>query len=169
MINNPSDPKEAYSHAIDILSRQDRSEKELLEKLTKKGFEESAAAEAIRKLKEKHYIDDVRMASHFISAHLSSQSLTQLKFKLMRKGIGSDDIAAAIDEVCDEAVDESDSILNRQATAVFDFLKKKKFNKEDPSRDKILASLARKGFSYDAIREGISMLETEQSEEELTE
>jgi len=164
MTNNPSDPTAAYSYAIDLLSRQDRSEKELLDKMIKKGFEKATADTVIKKLKEKHYIDDVRMASRFLSSHLSQQSLTQLKFKLVKKGIGSDDLAAAIDEVCDEATDESESMTARQACAVLEILKKKKFDPGDPSRDKILASVARKGFSYDVIREGMILYEEQQEE-----
>ena len=165
MTNNPGDPKAAFNCAVDLLSHQDRSEKDLLERLLKRGFEVSAAAEAIIKLKEKHYLDDKRMASHFIATHLSEQSLAQLKYKLMRKGIGSEDIAAAISELDEEAIDESDSLRCRQAVAVLEFLKKKKFDNNDPSRDKILASLSRKGFSYDAIREGMTLFEEEQSGE----
>ncbi|MCR5830468.1 MAG: recombination regulator RecX [Lachnospiraceae bacterium] len=164
MTNEPGNASAAYSYAIDLLSRQDRSEKELFDKLIKKGFEKAAADTAIKKLKEKHYIDDVRMASRFLSAHLSQQSLTQLKFKLIKKGIGSDDLVAAIDEVCDEAVDDSESLTARQACAVLEILKKKKFDPADPSKDKILASIARKGFSYDVIREGLIMYEQQDNQ-----
>lgn len=166
MINNPKDPKEAYASAVDILSRRDRSVKDLSDRLIQKGFEGSAVSEAIKKLKEKHYIDDVRMASHFIASHLSEQSITQLKYKLVRKGITAEDIAAAIEAVADQAVDESESVKNRQATAVCEILKKKRFDNNDPSREKILASIARKGFSYDAIREGLILYEEDGSEEQ---
>lgn len=163
MINDPTDPKEAYSSAIDILSRRDRSVKELSDKLVQKGFAESAVSEAIAKLSAKHYIDDVRMASHFLASHLSDQSLTQLKFKLMRRGISGDDIATAIAGLAEEAVDESETLRNRQACAVLDFLKKKRYDPEDPAANKILASLSRKGFSYDTIKEGLSLFEEEQN------
>lgn len=165
MTNNPGDPKAAYNCAVDMLSRQDRSEKDLYERLLKKGFEEPAAAEALKKLRDKHYIDDVRMAEHFISAHLSEQSLAQLKFKLMHKGIAADDIAAAIGRISDEAVDDSESLRNRQAVAVFEILKKKKYAGKDQAGEKILASLSRKGFSYDIIRDGISLYEEESDKE----
>ncbi|MCR5432738.1 MAG: regulatory protein RecX [Lachnospiraceae bacterium] len=166
MVNNPGDSKAAYNSAIDMLSRRDRSEKDLYDRLIKKGFEENAVADAITKLKDKHYIDDVRMAAHFISAHLSGQSLAQIKFKLMSKGIGSEDIAAAIAQVSDEAVDDSETVRSRQAAAVAEILKKKKFDDNEQSSDKILASLSRKGFSYDIIREGIFLYKEELSEED---
>ena len=163
MINDPSDPKEAYSCAIDILSRRDRSVKELSDKLREKGFEEEAVSEAITKLSAKHYIDDVRMASHFLASHLSNQSLTQLRFKLMRRGISGDDIATAVGIVTEEAVDDSESVRNRQACAVRDFLRKKRYDPEDPSAQKVLASLSRKGFSYDTIKEGLALYQQEEN------
>ena len=163
MINDPCDPKEAYSCAIDILSRRDRSVKELSDKLREKGFEEEAVSEAITKLSAKHYIDDVRMASHFLASHLSDQSLTQLRFKLMRRGISGDDIATAVGIVTEEAVDDTESVRNRQACAVRDLLRKKRYDPEDPSAEKVLASLSRKGFSYDTIKEGLALYQQEEN------
>ena len=162
MINDPTDPKEAYSSAIDILSRRDHSVKELSDRLISKGFAGSAVSEAVSLLSDKHYIDDVRMASHFLASHLSEQSLTQLKFKLMRRGISSDDIATAIEMLTEEAVDESETLGSRQACAVLDLLRKKRYDPEDPAAGKILASLSRKGFSYDTIKEGLALFEQEQ-------
>ena len=163
MINDSCDPKEAYSCAIDILSRRDRSVKELSDKLREKGFEEEAVSEAITKLSAKHYIDDVRMASHFLASHLSDQSLTQLRFKLMRRGISGDDIATAVGMVSEEAVDDTESVRSRQACAVRDLLRKKRYDPEDPSAEKVLASLSRKGFSYDTIKEGLALYQQEEN------
>ena len=163
MINDPCDPKEVYSCAIDILSRRDRSVKELSDKLREKGFEEEAVSEAITKLSAKHYIDDVRMASHFLASHLSDQSLTQLRFKLMRRGISGDDIATAVGMVSEEAVDDSESVRSRQACAVRDLLRKKRYDPEDLSAEKVLASLSRKGFSYDTIKEGLALYQQEEN------
>ncbi len=166
MINDPGNPQEAYSCAVDILSRRDRSEKDLYDRLIEKGFEGSAAAEALKKLKEKHYIDDVRMASHFIATHMSQQSITQLRYKLIQKGISAEDIATAISIAGDEAEDEGESLRVRQSSAVLGILRKKKYDSSAPSAEKILASIYRKGFSYDIIRESIALYEKENIEEQ---
>jgi len=163
MTDRPSDPAAAYACAVDMLSRQDRSEKDLYERLIKKGFEEVPSRAAVIKLKEMHYLDDERLAYNYISSRLAAYSLTQLRYKLRQKGVDSSAIDNAFNRIKEDSEELGENTYQMQARAVCDFLRKKKCG--PVPEEKVLASLYRKGFSYEAIKAGVILYEQETAEE----
>ena len=59
---------EAKKKAMSLLKYMDRTEWQLRDKLSLKGFSEEAIEEAIEYVKSFHYLDDYRYAVHFLSA-----------------------------------------------------------------------------------------------------
>ena len=90
--------KRAIKRAMHLLEKQDRTERQLYDKLKQNGYPESCIESAIAYVKSYHYIDDFRYASTYIRYHQEMKSRQKLKMELMAKGIGRDLVDAAVEE-----------------------------------------------------------------------
>ncbi|MBQ8488365.1 MAG: regulatory protein RecX [Pseudobutyrivibrio sp.] len=130
--------------ALHLLEKQDRSEKNLRDKLKEGGYSQEIVDIAIDYINEYGYLDDARMAASHIRFYQDSRSKLRLKQDLIGKGISAD----VIDRVMDEEYtsDESDLIEK--------LLLKKNYDKENATyeeRAKMYRFLAGRGFSSDSI------------------
>lgn len=147
---------QAKQKALLILERMNRTKQELLGKLEEAAFTKEVSELALAYVKQFHYIDDYRYAVTYLRNHAASKSKRNLTEVLKSKGIDLDTIERAYEEVEEEA----DSSLEQAA------LKKelKRFQKKTTQntiqeKKKWIASLMRKGFSYDLIRREIGTIE----------
>ena len=60
--------KRAIKRAMHLLEKQDRTERQLYDKLKQNGYPESCIESAIAYVKSYHYIDDVRYARSYIES-----------------------------------------------------------------------------------------------------
>lgn len=130
--------------ALHLLEKQDRSEKNLRDKLKEGGYSQEIVDIAIDYINEYGYLDDARMAASHIRFYQDSRSKLRLKQDLIGKGISAD----VIDRVMEEEYtsDESDLIEK--------LLLKKNYDKENATyeeRAKMYRFLAGRGFSSDSI------------------
>lgn len=130
--------------ALHLLEKQDRSEKNLRDKLKEGGYSQEIVDIAIDYINEYGYLDDARMAASHIRFYQDSRSKLRLKQDLIGKGISAD----VIDRVMDEEYtsDESDLIEK--------LLLKKNYDKDNATyeeRAKMYRFLAGRGFSSDSI------------------
>lgn len=137
--------KQVVKRAMNILQRQDRTEKQLRDKLiSDQRFSEEEVEYAIRYVTAYRYLDDLRFACNYVRFRCNTKSKKQLLFGLLGKGISKEEIKIALEE----EYQGEESILIRN------FLEKKSFTQNDTSpkvREKLIASLMRKGFSFDEI------------------
>lgn len=161
-INSPSD---GYAYAVDVLSRQDRSEKDLYDRLVRKGFSDIIAEAVIIKLKDLHYIDDVRLAENYLRSHLKIQSVGMLRQKLIQRGVGKADIDTALSNIMDD--DMTESVVKSQSQAVYALLRKKHFLEEGVDSRKVMASIYRRGYSPDVVWEALVMFESSEFTDEI--
>lgn len=130
--------------ALHLLEKQDRSEKNLRDKLREGGYSEDVVDIAIDYINEYGYLDDARMAASHIRFYQDSRSKQRLKHDLIGKGISSD----VIDRVLEEEYTGDESALIER------LLEKKHYDKENATyedRAKIYRFLMGRGFSSDAI------------------
>ena len=139
-----SEVKSAFEKASDYLSSRMHSKKELFDKLVKKGYEKDIASKAIEKLEEYHYIDDSLFAKEFILQN-SKLSKKMLENKLFSKGVANDIIQNELKEKSD------DEEIELCETFAKKYIKSKDINKEN-GKQKMFASLMRKGFSFETIK-----------------
>lgn len=130
--------------ALHLLEKQDRSEKNLRDKLKEGGYSQEIVDIAIDYINEYGYLDDARMAASHIRFYQDSRSKLRLKQDLIGKGISAD----VIDRVMEEEYtsDESDLIEK--------LLLKKNYDKDNATyeeRAKMYRFLAGRGFSSDSI------------------
>lgn len=137
--------KVAIKHALRILERQDRTEKQLKDKLAHvQLYSQEEIDKVIIYVKSYHYIDDFRYAKDFIRFRCHSKSKQQLLFALLGKGVDKDTILKALNDEYDE----------EEFKLICKFLEKKKYYiMEEPGaiREKLIAGLLRRGFRLEEI------------------
>lgn len=143
--------KKAVNKCYDLLSRRDHSVKELRDKLLRT-VDEASADKAIDKMMELGYLDDERYAdillNHLVNEKRMSKSF--IKQEMYKRGLSADIIARTLD---DAEIDNSSSCAELILTKY-----KNKLNIEG-GKEKVIASLMRKGFSYYDIKSAFDMIE----------
>lgn len=139
-----SDETRAKSYAMWCLDRMDYTEKKLYEKLTAKGYDKKACAAVMARLCELGLVDDDRYARRFAEALMEKNiSKREAIQKMMNRGIPYD--------LCKEVLAEFEPDEEAQIRAVIEKKYTEKLEREN-GYQLVFAALARKGFSYSAIK-----------------
>jgi regulatory protein len=79
----------AYQDALNFVSYRPRSSKEIIDKLTHKGFERELANQVVDQLKDQRLLNDVEFARMYVRDRLKGKPMGKalLRKKLMEKGI----------------------------------------------------------------------------------
>lgn len=131
--------------ALRLITFRDRTEKELREKLSEKGYEETKIEEEIEFLKSYGYIDDKRYASRFISDAIKIKKWGKLRIRteLLRRGIKEDDFFFVLEEaLCEGSTDVIEEEIKRrfknsdlsnikERRRIFNFFLRRGFNSTD--------------------------------------
>lgn len=139
-----SEVKRAFEKSMYYLGSRMYSSKEIFDKLIQKGFERNAIIEAIDKLKEYRYIDDELFAKQFMEQNKRYSKL-MLENKLKAKGVSN----SIINTILSEYNNGSEVEICRNLAQKY--IKSHDVSLEN-GKQKMYASLARKGFSFDIIK-----------------
>jgi regulatory protein len=134
----------AIKRAMHLLERQDRTERQLYDKLKENGYPEACIESAISYVKRYHYIDDFRYASAYIRYRQEKKSRQKLKLELQAKGIARDVIEEALEE--EYVSDDQKKIL--------ELLQKRRYsfeNADTAEQRKNYQFLLRRGFQSSDI------------------
>lgn len=138
--------KRATKRAMHLLEQQERTEKQLRDKLAQGGYPEQCIDQAIGYVKSYHYVDDYRYATVYIRYHQEKESRQKLTQKLMTKGISREIINRALEE----------EFVADECAQIKELLKKRRYDPDDvdeATRRKTAQFLMRKGFkSRDIFR-----------------
>lgn len=139
--------KRAKERLIYILKSSDKPENELRRKLKEGFYPVESIEEAVNWAKGKHYIDDSRYIETYIRYHSEGKSRKKLMYDLQAKGLDRELIMSMIDE---SEIDEDAQIEAE--------LRKRHYSPDmDPKeKQKILAALTRKGYSWSAVSSHVS-------------
>ena len=153
----------AYGFALNYLEKRDRTEKEVIDKLTKIGFSESLILQTLSRLKEAGLVNDQDYAIRYMeSLARKGRGRLRIMSEMRRKGLGEELVKNTLE---DEALasDEHER-AKREAKKAWDAIS----DKTDVR--KALAKVNRKlvmlGYSYDVIGEVISGLRNIADEDE---
>ena len=143
ILRKESDYNKAREKAFRLLSVRPHSEKELYDKLIK-DYDEHTAASIIERFREMELLNDYDFAcSYFEQLQCKGKSFTEIKYKLMQKGISR--------EVIEELLSASEV---SEYDTVRQLIETKYMNKLSHENGKKLVfdALARRGFSPSVIR-----------------
>jgi regulatory protein len=135
----------ANNCALRFLAYRQRSEKEIIDKLKKKGFEDKFIENTLVYLKHYGLVDDIEFAKSFMKdkINLNKYGPQRIKYELYKKGISQE----IIEGVLEEDEDEYSRALK--------LAKKKMSSYKNDDRNAIYRKLGgflqRKGYSYDSI------------------
>lgn len=142
--------EKAKIKALDSLSRSNKSEKKIIEKLSD-SFDEETIDRVIEFLKSYAFIDDEKYAKMLVrdNQNVKRVGKNRIKQNLYSKGISSDEIENAVSGI-DEELELENAI----------YLAEKKYKKISGEeyikvKNKIFQHLAYKGFDYDVIKSAI--------------
>jgi len=137
---------EAKHYALKLLSYKGRSEKEVEERLRKKGFEKTVASSTIRYLKSIGLIDDAAFAEILKREALGARllSVNGAKRYLFSRGIPADVITGVFagDENTDR--DNARSLIEKKLRVLRDC-------PAETAKRRLYNLLARRGYSWETI------------------
>ena len=140
---------QAKKKAMNLLLHNDRTEKELRDRLKRAGFSEMAEEEAIAYVRSFHYIDDARYAKRFVELYQNRKSKKQLMLDLSRRGVSDTDIQDAFSEEWQGDLQALQAALKKKTQDI------SKLTYEE--KQKVAAYLYRKGFSMPDICKALEM------------
>lgn len=147
-------PKRAKLRCMNLLQSKDYTESQLRRKLSEGGYPESVIDEALDYVKSYHYVDDERYCKQYIEYQSTNRSRQRIITDLMHRGIEKELILQTYEEMSD--VVDPDAELKQ----ILKFLQKKKYDAslaDYKEKQKIYASLARKGFGQEQIRRALDI------------
>lgn len=136
----------AKYRALDYISYQNRSEKEIVNKLRTLEYSEFIIEQVIQFLKKYDYINDEDFARKFTEYNLNykRKSMKRIQYDLYQKGISGIEI--------EELIPNKEKLEYENIEYL---LKKYKYNKEMDRKDKekLIRRILSKGFNYSNLKE----------------
>ena len=136
-----------------LCSRREYCTRDIMKKaLDALDGDKESAQEIVEKLLKDRYVDDLRYSSAFARDKSSIQGwgAVKIRYALSAKGIQSDVIAQALEEIDQErSTERLDKLLNTKARAL----------KDDPQRRlKLLRFALGRGYSYDEVESALARI-----------
>ena len=147
--------------ALELLQLQDRTTKELHDKLIDAEYTEEQTWEIIAYVASFRYIDERRYAINYFRVHAKTKSYREMQQVLLSRGVEEDTVAAAYEQFVRDSGGtdaEGDDVESPEVLAVRRYVsgRVRGTAMTVEQRGKIYSGLMRKGFSYDAIRNVLS-------------
>ncbi|MCX4326520.1 MAG: regulatory protein RecX [Lachnospiraceae bacterium] len=136
----------AKKKAMSLLNYNDRTEWELMDRLSGAGFSEEAVNGAMEYVKSFHYIDDERYAMRFASIYCQSRSQKRIWQDLTKKHVPEKYISIALESVEDGEI----KALEKETRKILKGREIEGLSYEE--KQKTAAKLYRKGFETGSIR-----------------
>ncbi len=143
-LQTESDGEAALKKATDYLSRRARTERELRDYLSGKGYSERVTDGVIGKLKNYGYVDDEGFVESYTETYSVTRGKQRIKRDLLRHGAQPELVEAAIGEIGDQ----------REAAerAAEKYLRTRPFDGR-----KLAAHLLGKGFEWDDVNHAVRL------------
>lgn len=137
------------------LGQGPRTEKQLLDAMTKKGVPADMAQEILSRLAEYNYVNDQQYAENFVRSRHTNQrkGSSVIRQELRRKGVDDDVVAEALEQITEES--------EREAAAALVARKLASTRRLEPAKrvQRLVGMLARKGYPpgmcYQIVREAV--------------
>ena len=139
--------RKPLDYAFFLLGIRDQSTGELNDKMQRKGYEKVEIDETIKVLKEKKFLDDKRFVENLIRQKLEIGNFGRQRIwqDLKKKFIANELIEESLSNI--EKDDEEESAKE----AMKAFIRKRGEPKEYKEKQKLIAYLGRRGFSWEII------------------
>lgn len=138
----------AKARALHLLEKQDRTEKNLRDKLKESGYPKEAVDVAIEYVSDYNYINDLRYAQNYIKYRRDKKSRRRIERELINKGIKK--------EIIEEAIflleEDMEDLLFDELSVIEKYIEKKLSSDfDEKKKQRVYAHLMREGFSSQDI------------------
>jgi regulatory protein len=132
----------AYQRALDLLNHRPRSEKEVRQRLTEKGFQQEQIDQVVEKLKQTNLVKDESFARMWVESRneFHPRGRRLLRYELRSKGITESHIDSAL-----EKMPEEEELATKAAAQ---YARRLAGLDWQTFRNRLSGFLARRGFSY---------------------
>ncbi|WP_415892531.1 regulatory protein RecX [Neptuniibacter sp. PT8_73] len=149
MDENPN--KEAWSKAIQLLSRREYSYKELSQKLAR-SVEGADLDSVLQSLEEEGYLSDQRFCESFVRMRVGQgHGLIRIRFDLKQKGIASELLASCLEDLDIDWFVQAEELYRRK-------YREPLAGKDFKERSKRMRFMSQRGFSIDEIQFAIEQV-----------
>lgn len=148
----------ARNYAAHLMEQQDRTEQQILRKLTDHHYPDHVAAAAVAIWKDYGYINDGKYAENYFYFHHEQESYRKMTEKLRLKGISQSVIESEWEKFC---ADQEESGESADQTALMHAIEKKgrTLDIHDPDqKNKMIRFLLGRGFTYQEILKALDSL-----------
>ncbi len=152
----------ARQAALRLLAAAGRTAAELLAALIKRGFSDRAAAQAVARMKELGYIDDLAYARRLAETLHSGgkRGLPGIKAELSRRGVPAELIPPALASIAEEDERATALALATRKMSAYAGLE------AASARRKLAGFLARRGYGYETVQWCLSQLQVAGGEDD---
>jgi regulatory protein len=137
--------------ALHFLSYRPRSEKEVRQRLRRRGFNGKIIDEVILKLRERRLIDDAAFSEYWRNNRLSfsPRSVRQIKLELRQKGVATETADDAVKDLDDDNSVYEAGLKKARRLSGLDY---------DDFRRRLYDYLRRRGFGYGNVKGAVARL-----------
>lgn len=137
-----SDSSVAFEKAVDYLARGMKTEKQICDYLTKKGYAYEIVSDVVSKLRNYRYVDDRQYAALYVEQNSKNKGERRLKQELQQRGIS----AAWAEEA---AQSDSETELENASALADKYMKNKSCDLKNLQR--LQRYLLSRGYGYDTV------------------
>jgi len=136
---------DAFQYALRLLNIRERTEKELLERLEKKGFNKQSIESTLNRLKELNLLNDRRAAEALLNYGITVKGLGSKGLRRFCTERGVDE--SILNELIDEQTDEkrAEELVRKRLPSMEHISYEKKYQR-------LFGYLYRRGYSVDVIK-----------------
>ncbi len=140
-----------FDAALHFLSYRPRSEKEVRQRLRRRGFNGKVIDEVILKLSERRLIDDAAFSEYWRNNRLSfsPRSVRQIKLELRQKGVAAETADDALKDLDDDNSVYEAGLKKARRLSGLDY---------DDFRRRLYDYLRRRGFNYENVKGAVVRL-----------
>ncbi len=153
-------PDEARRYSLRLLSYRARSEKEIRDRLGRKGFGEKSIAAAVRSLREAGFINDAALAEQLRRQAIEVKLLGfgSARAYMMKRGLPGEVIESILEPDEDEELLNAQKLVDKKLKTMGNYL-------TADERRKLWNFLARRGYSFGTIRKALKESGIEEAHE----
>jgi regulatory protein len=153
-------PDEARRYSLRLLSYRARSEKELRDRLEKKGFSERSISSVMQSLKDAKLLDDATLAEQLRrqAREIKLLGYGSAKAYMLKRGLPADIVEGALEYDGHEELRNAGKLVEKKLKSMGNCL-------TVDDRNKLWKFLARRGYSFGTIRDVLRDLYFEETGE----
>ena len=149
-----SESSEAFELAVDLISKTQKTRKQVYDYLKSKGYMPKLCQNTVDKLDSYHYINDEVYAKNYVNCYINKYGKKKMRFALQQRGVPN----SIIDTVLDELEPQDDAVLQMAQK----FMKNKERTQQN--FEKLYRHLASKGFDWDTINSAVYQIKRAENE-----